>query len=126
MAKNSIGVSITSIFYLLLGIIIFVGFIWLVITDFEAFTFSEPYNAGDVEYSVYAQDFMVRYALGPIFFVGGILAIPGSIILLFLKDEIRKYGYYLILFASVMWTLPVIGLIVIWYFLSDKVKSQFV
>lgn len=121
--KKPPEIYIFGILYLILGLIIVPAFFWLVLTDFSAFTFSSPYDAGDVEYSVEAQNFMVRYALGPIFFLGGLFAIPGSILLLLMKDKERQ-GYYLILSASACWSLAVIGLIVIWIFLSKRVRNQ--
>ncbi len=122
--EKPLGVKIFGVLYLILGIFVFLGFIYLVITDFSAFTL-EPYNAGDVIYSAEAADFMVRYGLGPILAIGGILAIPGSILIL-KETNYKQHGYYLMLISSVCWTLPVIGLITIWYFLRSEVKALYI
>jgi len=122
--EKMVVVKILGILYLILGLFITIGFLYLVLTDFAAFSFSS-YNAGDVIYSAEAVEFMVRYGLGPVLAIGGLFAIPGSILIL--KETRNKhYGYYLMLISSVCWTLPIIGLITIWYLLKTEVKDQFI
>jgi len=121
--KKPLGIYFFGILYLVLGIFVIVGFIFLVITDFSVFSFGS-YNAGDVEYSAQAAEFMVRYVLGPILFIGSIVALPGVFLILKETDHKDK-GYYLILIASVFWTLPIIGLITIWYFLKKDIKDLY-
>ncbi|MHA1293335.1 MAG: hypothetical protein ACTSQJ_11790 [Promethearchaeota archaeon] len=117
--KKPIGIYIVGAIYLFLGIVVIIGYLYLIFTDWAAFSF-DSYNAGDVEYSGEAAEFVTKYALGPVLFIGGIFAVLGSILIL--KKE-ESLGWYLTIIASVMWTLPIIGLITIWYFLKDDIKD---
>lgn len=120
--KKPIGIYFFGLVYLTLGIGIVIGYLYLLATDWASFTF-ESYDAGDVIYSAEAAEWMAKNVLGPAIFMGGALAIPAS--LLILKDDhaFKKQGYYLMLLASVMWTLPIIGLITIILFLRKDIKE---
>lgn len=122
--KKPLGIYFFGILYLILGIFVIVGFIYLVITDFSVFSIGS-YNAGDVIYSADSAQFVLKFFLAPCIFIGGVIAIPGVIIILKEDSKYKKQGYYLVLIASVAWTLPIIGLITIWYFLKKDIKDLY-
>lgn len=120
--KKPIGIHVFGILYLILGILVVIGYFYLVFTDWAVFTF-EAYDAGDVIYSAEAAEFVGKYVLGPVIFLGGLVALPGGILILLRNPAFRRCGYYLMLIASVCWTLPAIGLITITYLLTKNVKD---
>ena len=42
------------------------------------------------------------------------------------EDKKGEYGYYLMLIASVAWTLPIIGLIAISFLLKETIKELYI
>ena len=119
--KKPIVIYLFGILYLILGVFVVIGYTYLLITDWRAFTFSS-YDAGDVVYTAEAAEWMAKNALGPALFLGGLFAIPGALLILLEKHDYKKDGYYLMLLSSVMWTLPIIGLITILIFLREADK----
>ena len=122
--KKPVGVTIFGVLYLILSIGVIIAYVYLVATNWSIITF-EDYDAVDIIYTAAAAEFIAKYALIPAIFIGGVFALPGSILILFKEDDYGKQGYYLMLMASVLWTLPLIGLINIWYFLKSDVKELF-
>ncbi|MHA1148078.1 MAG: hypothetical protein ACTSR8_07505 [Promethearchaeota archaeon] len=120
--KKPIGIYIFGTIYLILGVVVIIGYIYLLATDWAILTI-ESYNAGDVVYTAEAAEWIAKYALVPAIFIGGVFAIPGSLLVLKEDHNYKKQGYYLMLLSSVMWTLLILGLITIFHFLREDIKE---
>jgi len=119
--KKPVEIYVFSILYVLLGAFVVVGYLYLVFTNWKDFTFTS-YNAVDVIYSAEAAEFMAKFVLGPSIFLGGVIALPSSLLIL-LSSPLKAYGYYGMLVSSVLWTLPIIGLFTIIVFLKSEIRE---
>ncbi|MGQ4874468.1 MAG: hypothetical protein ACP6IY_10400 [Promethearchaeia archaeon] len=120
--EKPLGILLFGILYIFLGILVVIGYIYLLITDWAIIEFTS-YNAGDVVYSAKAAEIVGKYALVPSIFAGGLLAILAGFFILSNNADLKRSGYYILLIASIFWALLLIGLIVVLYFLREKPKN---
>jgi len=122
--KKPLGIIILGLLYLVLGLGVIVAYIYLLVTDYSLFSFGS-YNAGDVLYSAAAAEWIVKFALAPSIFLGGIFAVPGAVLILTKEERLGEYGYYSMIIASAIWSLPIIGLLAISFLLKDNIKELY-
>ncbi|MHA1336932.1 MAG: hypothetical protein ACTSPW_14545, partial [Promethearchaeota archaeon] len=100
--EKPFGIILFGILYILLGILVVIGYIYLLITDWSIIKFTS-YNAVDVVYSAKAAEIVGKYALAPSIFAGGLLAIPAGFFILSNNADLKRSGYYILLIASIFW-----------------------
>jgi len=123
--RKPLGTRLLGGFYLMLGVGVIIAYIYLVVTDYSIITLSS-YDAGDVIYTAEAAEFILVYVLAPALFIGGTVAVPGSILILTQEGKRGEVGYYLMLLASVIWSLLLIGLIAIVILLKKDHKQFYI
>ena len=126
MPERSFKLNLIMIIYLFgaIGLICFVMIAWTTNIDDNLIMkmfFPSGVFIGDVTVPINLIIVAVNYIFGPLFLVTGILTLPAVYSIYQLKD----WGWKYTLLISMLWTLFLIGLIIVWIFLNDEIKNLF-
>ena len=87
--EKPLVIYLFGLLYLILGVFVIIGYIYLVATDYSLITFGS-YNAGDVLYTAKAAEWIVVYALAPSLFFGGLFTWSWNDCIDYIQQNIRR------------------------------------